>query len=80
MDTKLIMMTGILAVGMVSLVACSDSGDRADARLQGLQTVVYAAPDLKRAKDWYSEALGIEPYFDGFSASNTLPLAFSRTS
>ncbi len=64
MDTKLIMMTGILAVGMVSLVACSDSGDQADARLQGLQTFVYAAADLKRAKDWYTEALGIEPYFD----------------
>ena len=64
MDTKLIMMTGILAVGMVSLVACSDSGDQADARLQGLQTVVYAAPDLKRAKEWYTEALGIAPYFD----------------
>jgi len=63
-DTKLIRMTGLLAVGMVSLVACSDSGDQADARLQGLQTVVYAAPDLKRAKEWYTEALGIAPYFD----------------
>ena len=30
----------------------------------GLRTVVYHAPDLDRAKTWYTEALGIEPYFD----------------
>ncbi len=58
-------MTGILTVGLVALVACSGSGDKAgEARLQGLRTVVYAAPDLERAKDWYAEALGIAPHFD----------------
>ena len=30
---------------------------------QGLRTVVYAAPDLARARAWYAQVLGIEPYF-----------------
>ncbi len=32
--------------------------------LQGLRTVIYHVPDLARAKAWYREAFGIEPYFD----------------
>ncbi len=32
--------------------------------LLGLRTVIYAAPDIERAKAWYANALGIEPYFD----------------
>jgi predicted enzyme related to lactoylglutathione lyase len=32
--------------------------------LQGLRTVIYHVPDLARAKSWYRDALGIEPYFD----------------
>ena len=64
MDTRLVRIAGILAVATLGLAACSDAGDQAKAKLQGLRTVVYAAPDLKRAKDWYSRALGIEPYFD----------------
>ena len=32
--------------------------------LQGLRTVIYKAPDLERAKRWYSETFGIEPYFN----------------
>lgn len=30
----------------------------------GLRTVIYPAPDLAAAKDWYSKVLGQEPYFD----------------
>lgn len=30
----------------------------------GLRTVIYAAPDLVKTKEWYTKALGIEPYFD----------------
>lgn len=30
---------------------------------QGLRTVIYSAPDLERAQAWYSQVLGIEPYF-----------------
>jgi predicted enzyme related to lactoylglutathione lyase len=31
---------------------------------QGLRTIVYRVPDLPRARAWYSEAFGIQPYFD----------------
>lgn len=30
----------------------------------GLRTVLYHAPDLERAKEWYSHVLGAGPYFD----------------
>ena len=30
----------------------------------GLRTALYHAPDLKRAKAWYTSILGIAPYFD----------------
>ena len=30
----------------------------------GLRTVIYHVPDLQRAKDWYTTAFGIQPYFD----------------
>jgi predicted enzyme related to lactoylglutathione lyase len=30
----------------------------------GIRTVIYSAPDLARAKEWYSTAFGIEPYYD----------------
>ncbi|MFD2934582.1 VOC family protein [Spirosoma flavum] len=36
----------------------------AETKLLGLRTVIYAAPDLIRTKEWYAKALGIEPYFD----------------
>lgn len=29
----------------------------------GLRTVIYPAPDLAASKDWFTELLGIEPYF-----------------
>ena len=32
--------------------------------LRGVTTVVYLADDLHAAKQWYSELLGIEPYFN----------------
>jgi predicted enzyme related to lactoylglutathione lyase len=30
----------------------------------GLRTVIYHAPDLAKAKAWYTEAFGVAPYFD----------------
>jgi len=30
---------------------------------QGLRTVIYAANDLEKAKEWYSEVLSQPPYF-----------------
>ncbi|MFF1574179.1 VOC family protein [Leifsonia sp. NPDC058292] len=32
--------------------------------LLGLRTVVYPAPDLAAAKEWWSAVLGVQPYFD----------------
>lgn len=32
--------------------------------IRGLRTVIYHVDDLQKAKTWYSEILGIEPYFD----------------
>ena len=32
--------------------------------LQGLRTAVYKVADLDKAKAWYSDLFGIEPYFD----------------
>jgi len=32
--------------------------------LQGLRTVIYPAPDLEGAKQWWTTLLGHEPYFD----------------
>lgn len=32
--------------------------------IKGLRTVIYPAPDLAKAKAWYSEVLGERPYFD----------------
>jgi len=32
--------------------------------LLGLRTAIYPAPDLDAAKQWYSEVLGLQPYFD----------------
>ncbi len=41
---------------------------------EGLRTVIYPAPDLDAAKQWWSALLGIDPYFDqpfyvGFSVA-----------
>jgi predicted enzyme related to lactoylglutathione lyase len=30
----------------------------------GLRPVIYHVPDLQRAKQWYSAAFGVKPYFD----------------
>jgi predicted enzyme related to lactoylglutathione lyase len=31
---------------------------------EGLRTVIYHVDNLEDAKAWYTEALGVEPYFD----------------
>jgi predicted enzyme related to lactoylglutathione lyase len=31
---------------------------------QGLRTVIYHVDDLTKAKEWYSNLLGVKPYFD----------------
>jgi predicted enzyme related to lactoylglutathione lyase len=37
---------------------------RMSTSLLGLRTVVYRAPDLLKARDWYTAAFGVTPYFD----------------
>ena len=32
--------------------------------LLGLRTAIYPTPDLARAKRWYTQVLGQQPYFD----------------
>jgi predicted enzyme related to lactoylglutathione lyase len=32
--------------------------------LLGLRTVIHPAPDLAAAKQWWTQILGVEPYFD----------------
>ncbi len=32
--------------------------------IKGLRTAIYPAPDLKRGKEWYRQAVGHDPYFD----------------
>src|SRR5947199_8787209 len=36
----------------------------ATAHFHGLRTAIYRATDLDKAKAWYSNVLGIAPYFD----------------
>jgi predicted enzyme related to lactoylglutathione lyase len=38
--------------------------------LRGLATISYWADDVKAARQWYSELLGIEPYFQRPDAEN----------
>ena len=65
MDNRLASMGAAFAIILTAMIACSQSGKQAgESRLQGPRTVVYSVPDLARAKDWYTEALGVKPYFD----------------
>ena len=32
--------------------------------LQGLRTAIYHVGDLEAAKRWYTDVLGVQPYFD----------------
>ena len=33
-------------------------------RILGLRTVIYKVPDIGKAKEWYTQAFGMEPYFN----------------
>ncbi len=66
MENRLVSMGAVFAIVLTSMMACSQQsgGQNGESRLQGLRTVVYGVPDIKRAKDWYTEALGVKPYVD----------------
>ncbi len=44
--------------------------------LRGVATISYFAADMKAAKQWYSELLGIEPYFQRPDAENPAYIEF----
>jgi predicted enzyme related to lactoylglutathione lyase len=44
--------------------------------LRGLATVSFYAADIKAAKKWYSELLGIEPYFQRPDSENPAYIEF----
>ncbi|MDF3018539.1 MAG: putative dioxygenase [Thermomicrobiales bacterium] len=44
--------------------------------LRGLATISYWADDLKAARAWYSELLGIAPYFERPDAENPAYIEF----
>ena len=35
-----------------------------NAKFLGLRTTIYKVSDIKKGKEWYSQALGVKPYFD----------------
>lgn len=35
-----------------------------DTKILGLRTAAYLVTDINAAKDWYSKAFGVTPYFD----------------
>jgi predicted enzyme related to lactoylglutathione lyase len=39
-------------------------GAKETTMFQGLRTVIYHVDNLEKAKAWYTEALGMKPYFD----------------
>jgi catechol 2,3-dioxygenase-like lactoylglutathione lyase family enzyme len=44
--------------------------------LRGMATVSYWADDLKEARRWYTELLGVEPYFERPDAENPAYVEF----
>src|SRR5687767_3770458 len=70
--TKLVLMILIVAVGLIlsTIVLQQKSAQNMTTEgnvtqtLRGLATVNYYAADLNAAKKWYSELLGIGPYFE----------------
>jgi predicted enzyme related to lactoylglutathione lyase len=44
--------------------------------LRGLATISFFADDVKAARKWYSELLGIEPYFERPDANNPAYVEF----
>ncbi|MCA0457212.1 MAG: VOC family protein [Chloroflexi bacterium] len=45
-------------------------------KLRGLTTVSFYADDMKAARQWYSQLLGIEPYFQRPDAENPAYIEF----
>lgn len=53
----------LTSLWIVLLCSSSVSADQESSML-GLRTAVYSVDDIDKAKNWYAEAFGVEPYFD----------------
>ncbi|HZO66062.1 MAG TPA: VOC family protein [Kribbellaceae bacterium] len=58
------------------MIKNSGHDERDSTMLRGLTTVSFFADDMDAAKKWYSELLGIEPYFDRSAGDETAYLEF----
>jgi catechol 2,3-dioxygenase-like lactoylglutathione lyase family enzyme len=45
--------------------------------LRGLATISFWADDVKAARAWYSELLGIAPYFERLDAANPAGIIYN---
>jgi predicted enzyme related to lactoylglutathione lyase len=65
MLVSVICLSAFLAGRVDASAAKSARGDAKEyAMFLGLRTAVYDAPDIAKAKAWYSKVLGEQPYFD----------------
>lgn len=60
--TLVLLITGAGAAGIADRQRGGDDEGRVE--MLGLRTVVYHVDDLAAAKEWYSEAFGVDPHFD----------------
>ena len=63
MNRKMLWTTSMLTAISILLSGCSGADRPPEATMQGLRTVVYGVADIDEARQWYAQALGIEPYF-----------------
>lgn len=54
----------VLAAATAAACVAGNDDARRQPPLLGLRSVVYHVDNLPVARDWYRQALGIEPYFD----------------
>jgi lactoylglutathione lyase len=69
--TTVLVVAAALTIGILEtsiygpqLVAAAPVEEHAVTHFLGLRTTVYRVSDLAKAKAWYSDAFGAEPYFD----------------
>ena len=59
-----LLVVGSLAYANLETRRAAPNGAEEAKMFQGLRTAIYHVDDLEKAKAWYSEVLGIKPYFD----------------
>ncbi len=54
----------VTKVHVASIGQRAGGGAKEQSMVLGLRTVKYDVPDIAKAKEWYSQAFGVQPYFD----------------